>query len=194
MKYDTRYIMENKGDGKVLLRNTGCEVMTTWTTSYNCGSFALGIFDRWYRPYNPYDVSGCAVHEWQEDYDEGVITYDECCNGIADIMIDYMVSTLPNVRAIAHSSQLKEDEYLVAFKAAYDDFHYARRMDNGEWFHKMGYTDIEKISEDDVYDDGWWEEFACEYCGDLRFLAVKKPNFKLKRVERKIANSTKREK
>ena len=157
---------------KELLRETTHRVMTKHCVRYNCGGFALGTFN-WYRPYKfdcfegTLDKSICDI---RDDIDCGC-DYDEGCTEIANIMVKFMESE-GLCRKISDSSELRKGEYLVAFKASYDDFHYVRRLSNGRWFHKMGWNKIEEIFQDDVYDDLWWEDLNC-YCGNLHLLAVK---------------------
>lgn len=182
------YIL-NKPDTKVLLRNTGDFILTCPRMWYNCGGFALGL-DEWYLPYD-YDSQGYDdIYYIREEIDNGYDYYDGCTE-IARIMVDYMCETLDNVREVVGESELREDEYLVAFKASFDDFHYARRMDNGEWYHKMGSSCIECVTEDEVYGDDWWTELSCNYSGELFMLAVKKPNHTEKRLKRKASGKCK---
>lgn len=187
--FDNDYIFYNKTDARTLLSNVGNDLLKNDTDSFNCGSFALGIFSRWYCPYDRYSDNYDCVIELREAYDDGEIGYDECCDEMADLYINHMCETLVTVREITRELELDDDEYLVAFKASPYDFHYARRMDNGDWFHKMGGSEIEKISKYDVYNDNWWAELCCEYGGALRLLAVKKPNFKQMRLENKLFKS-----
>ena len=104
-------------------------------------------------------------------YDDELINELDACNEIADIYISHMENA-GLCREIFSEDDLNENEYLVAFKSSIDDYHYARRLKNGRWFHKMGWENIKEISQDDVYDDMWWEDLNC-YCGNLRLLAVK---------------------
>lgn len=152
---------------KELLRETTHRVMTKDCVRYNCGGFALGIFN-WYRPYTYTDNE--TIWDIREDIDDG-IGYDEGCTKMATIMVENMEKE-GLCRRINDSSDLKKGEYLVAFKASYDDFHYARRLSNGRWFHKMGCDNIEEISEKEVYSYEWWNELYCNYAGDLFLLAV----------------------
>ena len=171
-RYGNSYILKLPNYPE-LLRETTHRVMVKDPDLYNCGGFALGIFN-WYRPYtwneNTEETNDETIYDIREDIDYGA-DYDECCTKIAHIMI----KTMENeglCRCIEDSSELKKGEYLVAFKASYDDFHYARRLSNGRWFHKMGCSNIEEISEDKVYSYKWWNELYCNYAGDLFLLAV----------------------
>lgn len=185
MRYNcNRYLLKNKADSTVLLRNAGHELMKVSYLTYNCGSFALGRYNTWYKPYE-YDTDEYDyIEDIRADYDEYYIDYYDCCTKIGRLMVDYMCQE-DDIREISSSFELDADEYLVLFKASYDDFHYARRMDNGDWYHKMGNTHIEKITEDDAFSDDWWSELSCNYDGQLFYLAVKKRNIPKERLDRK---------
>lgn len=165
-------------NAKNLLRNTGDFIMKRGRGWYNCGGFALGRPD-WYVPYD--DEVSDEVYGVQRALDDEEITYDECCTEIGQLYVNYMCKT-EEVRQIYDHSELKEDEYLVLFKASYDDFHYVRQIDNGKWYHKNGGSPISFITEDEAYDDAWWYDLPCNYGGELFMLAVKKPNHKENRI------------
>lgn len=170
-RYGNDYVLKIP-NYKELLRETTHRVMTKDRDCYNCGGFALGTFN-WYRPYK-FDcfeeTLNKSIWEIREDIDCGY-DYDEGCTEIANIMVKFMESE-GLCRKINDSSELRKGEYLVAFKASYDDFHYARRLSNGRWFHKMGFCEIEEISEKQVFGYEWWSHLGCEYAGDLFLLAV----------------------
>ena len=64
-------------------------------------------------------------------------------------MVDFMVNTLDYVREIQHSSEIRDDEYLVLFRASGNDFHFIRRMEDGSWAHKMGSSKITTLTRKD---------------------------------------------
>ena len=177
------YLFTNKTEAKILFRNAGHYLANTPTRWYNCGAFALG-YDYWYLPYN--DDGDDELWQLEEDYDKGYIgSHSEFVNSRARIMIDYMVR-YENCREICCETELEDDEYLILFKASYDDFHYARRMDNGDWYHKMGGSDIKKITEEEAYSDEWWENLPCCYDSEIYMLAVKKRDITKERIQRKL--------
>lgn len=180
---DSKYLIANQTDAKVLFRNAGHFLANSTIRWYNCGGFALG-YGYWYLPYNN-DFED-ELYQLEEDYNKGYIdSQSEFVNSRARIMVDYMVR-YENCREIHYESELEDDEYLVLFKASYDDFHYVRRMDNGEWYHKMGGSDIQKITEEDVYSDEWWENLPLCYDSEIYMLAVKKRDIAKERIQRKL--------
>lgn len=168
-KVRNNYILDIKNCAD-LLKETTNTILFQNEDFYNCGGFALGLFT-WYRPYN-YDEKE-NINFIIEDYDEDLISEDEACEEIGKIYVNHMVEQ-GLCREVFSEDDLNSDEYLVAFKASIDDFHYARKLKNGRWFHKMGSGEIEEVSEEDVYDDCWWADSACNYFGPLFLLAVKK--------------------
>jgi hypothetical protein len=176
-RYGNDYIL-NFPEAKTLLRNTGNFIMENGRGWYNCGGFALGR-PEWYLPYDKEVDEECNYI--REDYDFNNITREECCTQIGRLYVDYMCAS-EEVREICTHAELREDEYLVLFKASYDDFHYVRQMDDGRWFHKNGSSFIQMITDDEAYSDEWWYDLPCNYDGELFMLAVKKPNHKKNRI------------
>ena len=162
---------------KELLHETSNSILTLDRYDYNCGGFALGTFD-WYVPssyeedYDNETIEQIEVTDIRQEYYNSRLDHYDACDEIANYFIKNMCNDLIGVREIEAESELKENEYLVAFKAAIDDFHYARRLSNGRWFHKMGSCEITEIQETQVYDDTWWLRMTCGYNGRLRLLAV----------------------
>ena len=180
----THYILNFKQKER-FLRETGNDILYAYTDEFNCGGFALNQFE-WYCPYD-YEYRAEAI-DLREQYDDGYISrYDELCDLLADIFVRYMEHDIA-CREIVSEADLEDDEYLVAFKASYDDFHYARKFSDGKWYHKMGGSKIEEVTEEEVYSHSWWEDLPCGYDGELRLLAVRKTNFK----ELRIANNRRR--
>jgi hypothetical protein len=186
--YFDNCIAKVRKDKNSILKEIGNDFANMDYDRYNCGGFALGL-TIWYKPYN-YDLAD-KVDDIRDDYCEGYIDYLECCETLSDIYVNYMTKE-PDCREILKENELRDDEYLVAFKASWDDFHYARKIGEN-WYHKMGSSKVQRISEEEVYSNEWWAGMPCNYCGDLRLLAIKKPNFKQDRLERKIGNSLRRD-
>lgn len=176
---NTNYILNFKHK-EIFLKETGNDILKERTTSFNCGSFALNQF-YWYRPYSHGDMEEC-LQNIRDEYDYGSLDdYDILCNLLARNFVKYMEYDV-HCREISSEDELEDDEYLVAFKASYNDFHYARKFSNGQWYHKMGSQRIEPVTEEEVYSYSWWNDLSCEYGGALHLLAVKKVDFKEERI------------
>jgi hypothetical protein len=77
------------------------------------------------------------------------------------------------LRMIKTMSQLHEQtERVVAFRLSSDgDFHYIRRNENGQWYHKRGRSpDILRMKEKEVFETYWCDR----YNGPLILLAIQK--------------------
>ena len=162
---------------KELLRETSNSILMLDRYDYNCGGFALGTFE-WYVPssyeedYDNETIEQVEVEDIRQDYYKCRLDYYDACNEIANYFIKNMCNDLTGIREIENENELKGNEYLVAFKASINDFHYARKLSNGRWFHKMGCEEIREIDEWQVYSDKWWSNMHCQYDGRLRLLAV----------------------
>lgn len=105
---------------------------------YNCAGYAFESFD-WYQP------SHFSHRTLQREYN-GVYT---CAQRIVE---DFQGL----VRIIKEMSELKENEYLVAFRTGPGDFHFVKRASNGNWRHKRGISSkIERMSKKEVFSDNW---------------------------------------
>lgn len=173
---NNRYLVKEKA----LLREVGNGVLGRDQICFNCGGFALGTYD-WYLPYADEDQ---WEEWWYDEVKEQTEDYNEWCDLMADRYIRFMERDRV-CREIRTEDELRPGEYLVLFRASPGDFHYARRLSNGEWWHKMGYKDIEQISEDKACGDRWWRNLEEEYGGRTRLLAVKQVDFAAVRQERR---------
>jgi hypothetical protein len=131
---------------------------------YNCGGYALNTFN-WYRPADSEDFD---YGEFEMDEEEMAIQTQKC--------VDYMLEQFDGLlRVIQGTWELKENEYMIAFKIdgnGENDFHYCKRAKNGHWYHKMGQYPIMKIKKEKVFKDKWvFEDIT--YCGKTVFLAMK---------------------
>jgi hypothetical protein len=80
---------------------------------FNCAGYALETFS-WYCPYN--EEKHCG-------WDNGMDCL-EC--------IDYMIKDFKGkLRRIFDISELKKDEYVIAFRGSPEDFHFMKRNSNG---------------------------------------------------------------
>lgn len=138
---------------------------------YNCGGLALGTFN-WYRPYNrallPEVLNLRDQYEVAYENDE-YLDYDELCDQLADLFIGHMREELGLREVEGPNAELRAGEWMVAFRASWDDFHYVRRLNNGVWIQKCGGSAISEWEEERVR--GQWE-CCCDYAGRVRWLAV----------------------
>ena len=118
---------------------------------YNCAGYALETFN-WYAP--------------SEHYRELDLTdLDDC--------VDFMIKDFNGyLRRINDISELKEDEYAIAFRMSNDnDFHYIKRDKRGIWRHKRGGMPfIETIKQKYVFSDLWFSYYE----GEIALLAKKR--------------------
>lgn len=175
-----RYLLKHKD----LLKETTKDILYMDEDMFNCGGFALGL-DEWYLPYD--DELDERCDDVRDDY---YPNDDELCDDLANLYIEFMTREHDWIREIFDESELKENEYLVVFKASIYDFHYARRLSNGQWYHKLGTQPVRPVSEDRIYDDEWWYGMPCSYAGRLRFLAVKKLDMSVFRNNRRLRQHT----
>lgn len=134
---------------------------------YNCGGFALGLYN-WYLPY-PQEM----LNELSLPFEGWKYSYRKTMN----IMVNYMVNTLP-VRIIKSLKSLDEKtEYCVAFRLSKRDFHYVKRYKEGVWYHKRGGSyHIQRMEEKEVFSKKGWIDGI--YNSNIILLAVKKRQFR----------------
>ena len=157
-------LMDDNQKANDLNLNKTRNVRNTDIDDYNCGGYALGTFS-WYRP------SDNIYFDFGSRHLESII------NGIENATkecVEYMLNDFKGkLRVIKTTKELKENEYAIAFRISgnrYNDFHYAKRGDNGVWYHKMGHTKIRKIKKEKVFAKTW--DFGeIEYCGNLVLFA-----------------------
>lgn len=160
---------------------------------YNCMGFALGS-------YNWDEIDTCGYRGYYDDDDEEywdepddntlLCAVDDVLN-YSDYEVCYGkgVNFYPHIRFLdlyTFSSKeedfvkmLDDDEYLVAMRLDEDDFHFARRMKDGSWWHKPGSWEIRKMNDNDLYNEANW----CDrYYGNIAMFAVR-PH----RIENEVA-------
>lgn len=125
---------------------------------YNCGGYALGTFT-WYRPY-PQELSDKFFHV------DTII--DQVFNGDMSAFVcycvDYMLADFAGrLRMIQSEEEKQENEYVIAFRVAPNDFHYMKKGHNNVWYEKMGSSYyINSVKATDVFAEAWHE---CRYDG-----------------------------
>lgn len=131
-------------------------VFNTNKESFNCGGFALGTCN-WVL------VDGYVYDDDYNSRDE----VNEALERETELSIENILSICPKTRVIYKEDELKENEFLVYFRLSSDgDFHFVKRMHNGELWHKMGWLNIERFDED-IYDD-----WCGRYDGPIVMLAL----------------------
>ena len=141
--------------------NNERNIRNTDKSQYNCGGYALGLFN-WFIP-------------WTEEHDK-TIGWDFYHNETEKeefirICVNYMTENLP-IRVISSISELKKREYAVAFRLSEDDFHFMKRGFNGVWYDKQGWLPfINTHKEKDVLNKKNWYD---RYDSEIILLAVKK--------------------
>lgn len=142
-------------------------VNNTSRAFYNCGGYALNLF-AWYCPWG-LDIqeseTPLARAYWQGDYfdaDEMFTPTFRC--------VQNMLAEIPTLRLLTGiNDPIADTEYKLAFRISYDgDFHYAKRGNNGIWYHKRGSRDeIETMTILELLDESW----LGRYDGPLVFFA-----------------------
>ena len=69
-------------------------------------------------------------------------------SGYIEYFIDKMLKEIPNLRVINEFSDLKENEYCVAFRVGRGDFHYVRSNNSkcNVWIGKQGWWRVKKLT------------------------------------------------
>lgn len=130
-------------------------ISNTEKGSYNCGGYALGLFN-WFCP-------------WEEEDDGNIELGDDTD---LEKMVNYMLQYLP-LRLINSTKELKRSEYAVAFRVGNFDFHYMKRGANGVWYSKVGNLYyIDTFKEEVVLNKK--ESWYGRYDGKIVLMAMKK--------------------
>lgn len=174
-----------------ICKEVNSEVLELEFIDYNCGGFALG-FPKWYLPYshdeeehldyydemNYYQNESYELDVLVDKYEEDIMRngdsrqkLNKLCTARGRIMADYMLQTIPFIREIKSQKELQDDEYLILFRAAYDDFHFLRRFKDGTWAHKAGGSEIEEIPPEKINEI--WHRGSINYTGKVFLFAVK---------------------
>lgn len=135
-----------KGDpyNKMRIRNA----RNTDPEEFNCGGYAFDIFS-WYVPCENKDNPFYFSYQFNTKAEEETILL-HC--------IEVMLNEIEGLRVIKDLSEVKSDEYAIAFKIAgtYDDFHFIRRGKNGVWYEKMGSCyGIDRVPKKKVFAKEW---------------------------------------
>lgn len=115
---------------------------------YNSGGYALGTFN-WFCPYGSYDGdtlhSRCSKETTLKNFTKYILlTFEE------------------RIRIISKIEEKTKDEYIIAFRIGFHDFHFIKRGNNGVWYHKPGNSTIRRIKKNRsvfgcvVYSQWWY--------------------------------------
>ena len=157
---------------------TSMEDKNVESCDYNCMSYAFGACE-WLCPIGPDEEFVDDVIDEVECSMDRKLTKDETDDFI-DAFYDReydnpfmihlacmrMLEHLRGLRVISDFSELKNDEYGIAYRCCCDDFHFVR-YDDGVYSHKMGSWEVEEIENEN---EGWGNRYDSEI---IRF-AMKK--------------------
>ena len=119
----------------------------TPTYEYNCGGYALGTYS-WYCPCDREEVDYVLYVYRTKKQEEKILLH----------CVEVMLREIEGLRKIETLSEVKPDEYAIAFKLGktWNDFHYRRRGKNGVWYEKCGSNgEIRVVSKEEVLADDW---------------------------------------
>ena len=131
-------------------RNRNRNERNTSQWDYNCGGYALGTFS-WYLPNDNDDVEdfwGCQDHSYEE-----MVSITRTC-------VDWMLDDFDDLRIIHRLSEVRHDEYAIAFRVSSDgDFHYIKQGKFRTWTHKCGMGCINTITRWEVFHTHWNDRY-----------------------------------
>lgn len=158
-KRDERYeyYSNNLSNFKTVLQDTNEDITYFDEDSYNCMGYALGTF------------------EW-EALDSFVEIEREDPEFLADITLECVAELEDNfeyLRRIERPEDVLDNEYAIAFRMGYDDFHFLRQNSDGSWTHKPGNNVIQTISKEEVFSFAWCPQRFFPYVSEIYFFAVR---------------------
>lgn len=127
----------------------------------NCASYALGIKDWLNFPEE-------LIYNGEKDINKKLQDYTD------------VILKLPFVRQISSINDLNKDEYAIAFKCSFNDFHFIKRCSNGIWKEKCGSCPtLFNCSKDRVFGKVWLgRDCITNYNSDTVLFAVKKNRYR----------------
>jgi hypothetical protein len=127
---------------------------------YNCGGYALGTYS-WYQPHSE-DEKGCL-------YDVRISIEER-----TEKAVQYMLNDFCDLRVVSTLEEVAKEEYAIAFRLAYGDFHYMVKKGN-QWYSKAGSCPhIDKVPQEKVFIDAWHTDYGIIYDGPLVLFAKRK--------------------
>lgn len=113
------------------MNREGRNSRNTHLCDYNCGGYALGTFN-WFCPYGSYDgdtLHGrCSKETTLKNFTRYILlTFEE------------------RIRIISKIEEKTKDEYVIAFRIGFHDFHFIKRGDNGVWYHSRAVVQFAEL-------------------------------------------------
>lgn len=135
-------------------------------SNYNCMGFALNTFN-WECLYD-------FEYTYDNDFEFPIEKRNAVCRDCEDEILSLSNKQgYPLIREVNSEADLQEDEYLIVFRIAANDFHFMRRMSDGRWFEKCGSTILRECT-DKVFDNEWnCITGKTNYDSDIYLFAVK---------------------
>lgn len=162
-KKNYRFYEKELSNFKTVMKDTNNSIVIANQYSYNCMSYALGVFDSWLS-IQAFDNS--YVYEDDKiDYDYLKEVFWDCC---VELEERFAVR-----RLIGPKDKLKKNERMIAFRIGADDFHFARKNSDGTWTHKPGAKTIREMTEEELLGDAWSKHRNFPYISEIAFFAVK---------------------
>lgn len=158
---ETKYkIKKYNSNSDVIIKDTKSLVLSYHQEGYNCFGYAMNYFD-WL------DLDSFWYND-EEDYEELSDIFEECCQEL-ERRFELRRVWDPETRVGAN-------EYLIAFRIGFDDFHFVRRLSDGTWSHKPGHNHIRHMSEEELLSDCWGDYDTCKYVSDIGYFIVNRKN------------------
>lgn len=133
----------------------------TELSQYNCGGYALNTYN-WFCPYGSYDGDTLHGRRSKETTLKNFTRY-------------ILLTFEERIRIISKVEEKTKDEYVIAFRIGYSDFHFMKRGDNGVWYHKPGSNTIRRIKKTEVFSDAWYTpNGGIRYDSEIILFAMKK--------------------
>ncbi len=162
-KKNYKFYIDELSNFRTVFKDTNNKILTTPQEDYNCMSYAFNVFNDW--------LCIDAFHSSYTQRSYGAIDYDyledifeECCIELEERFTIRRLS--------GPTSEIYENERMIAFRIGMDDFHFARRNSDGIWTHKPGAWTIREMSEEELLSDAWSIDRKYPYVSSIAFFAV----------------------
>ena len=144
-------------------RYSNRNIHNTDKRDYNCAGYALDIFS-WYCPYEDIYNNPFGNLELFNKFSPSRTSVLLSC-------VNQLLSDFSDLRVIYSIAELNDNEYAIAFRLSWDDFHFVRRAEDGRWYQKRGAENrIRTMTEKELFSDKW----GGRYDGNIVFFAKRK--------------------